>query len=609
MKNRFCALLLIVFIFASCTKQPQQPDTMSDGSAVPTLGVPMPTAEILAALGPENNLPIHRLLPNPVFVVTGKPKQFLASPVCTGGELLIATEIVRRLQLRFDPHTIEFFVHSSGLPIPAQVMVPDSQDSNAPPQQRIVPIARWAAVITFDTSIELSALISALKGENVDSTALGFLKRTEGNNEYYDLTPQDMITVIPQRIALGLLDERTIVIAEGLEDDIKAVFSDTIPKNAILERLKHTPVDANDWTVVASLEGLPVSPEAFGELLAQIEQAGNIPPDILSLVKQHLRALTLSVNVSAAVGQPIVSIYAEGLDEKSAEVIRDTIQGMIIHTQTTLATKNEDAKQTLPVSPDFAVALLNAMSVKIDGTRVYISLNNFESLIPTVAEGIRSQQIAIQTAIQQEQLQRWRMEQLKGFAGLFTKYYAEHQKFPADILDADGKPLLSWRIALLPSMGLEDLYNQFKKDEPWDSEANSALLHSPNPAPNLRAFHSMTSDVAPTKTVVRFFDSAGTPFSNRDLKIEDLKSPETTLMFVLVTPQYAVEWTKPEPLEFDGDKLADIFGTQLWGVTFAGQICALPVLPPTDPEYGEWKKYVESLIKVLPISEPPQETE
>jgi len=604
MKNRFCALLFIVFFFVGCNKQSQQPDAMSDASAVPTLGVPMPSAEILAALGPENNLPIHRLLPDPIFAVTGKPKQFLASPICTGGEMLIATEIAQRLQLYFNPHTVEFFVISSGLPFPAQVIVPHSQDPNAPPQQRTIPIARWATVMTFDAPVELSALISALRGAEVDAGLMESLKRTEGNNEYYDLTPQDIISIFPQRAALGMHDERTIVLVEGLETDIKAVFSDTTPKNAVLERLKRSPVDANDWTIVTSLEGLSERPAVFDALLAQIEQAGNIPSNVMPAVKQHLRALTLSVNVSATVGEPIVSIYAEGLDEKSAEIIRDTVQGTIVHSQTSLATMSEEERQKLSRSPDFSAALLHAMSLKLEGERVYFSLNNFESLIPTIAEEFRTQQITLQNAIQQEQLQRWRSEQLRGFAVLFSRYYAQHQKFPADIVDADGKPLLSWRVALLPAMGMEDLYNKFKKDEPWDSEANLALLRSSEPEPNLRVFHAMTPDVAPPKTVVRFFDSAGTPFSKKDLKIEDIKSPEQTLMFVIVTPQYAVEWTKPEPLEFDGDKLADIFGVQLWGVSFTGQICALPVLPPADPEYGEWKRYVESLIKVLP-----QETE
>ena len=581
---------------------------MSDGS-VSALGLPMPSAEILAALGPENNIPLHRLLPDAVIAIAGKPKQILASSLCAGGELLIASEIARRLQLYFNPNHVEFIAHSGGFPYLAQVSVPNSQDPNAPLQQRVIPLARWATVITFEAPIDLSVLISSLKGEKVDSVVLESLKRTEGHNEYYDLTPQDIITILPQRAAIGLLDECTAVIVEGIEDDIKAIFSDAIPKNAVLDRLKHTPVDDNDWTVIASQEGLPMNSEVFGELLTQIEQVGHIPPKSLSSVTQHLRALTLSLHVSAPVGRPMVSFYAESRDEKGAEFVRDEIQGMIILAQTTIPTMSETEKQALPIPADFAVALLNALSVKIEGTRIYISLNNFETLIPTVAEMIREQQISIQTSIQQEMLQQWRAEQLKGLAALFAKYYAEHQQFPADILDSDGKPLLSWRVALLPAMGLENLYSQFRLDEPWNSETNLALLNAPNPEPLLRVFQAMTPDVAPPKTVVRFFDSAGTPFSNRDLKIEDIKSPATTLMLAIVTPQYAVEWTKPESLEFDRDKLADLFGSQLWGVTFSGQICALPVLPPTDPELGEWKQYVESLIKVLPMPEPPQQTE
>src|SRR5262249_15968280 len=40
----------------------------------------------------------------------------------------------------------------------------------------------------------------------------------------------------------------------------------------------------------------------------------------------------------------------------------------------------------------------------------------------------------------------------------------------------DGKPLLSWRVALLPYMEQDQLFKQFKLDEPWDSEHNKKLL-------------------------------------------------------------------------------------------------------------------------------------
>ena len=40
----------------------------------------------------------------------------------------------------------------------------------------------------------------------------------------------------------------------------------------------------------------------------------------------------------------------------------------------------------------------------------------------------------------------------------------------------DGKPLLSWRVHLLPFLAQDPLYGRFKLDEPWDSEHNLKLL-------------------------------------------------------------------------------------------------------------------------------------
>jgi prepilin-type processing-associated H-X9-DG protein len=46
---------------------------------------------------------------------------------------------------------------------------------------------------------------------------------------------------------------------------------------------------------------------------------------------------------------------------------------------------------------------------------------------------------------------------------------------PAAIYDADGKPLLSWRVLILPYLGQSTLYSQFHLDEPWDSPNNKPL--------------------------------------------------------------------------------------------------------------------------------------
>jgi RNA polymerase sigma factor (sigma-70 family) len=52
-----------------------------------------------------------------------------------------------------------------------------------------------------------------------------------------------------------------------------------------------------------------------------------------------------------------------------------------------------------------------------------------------------------------------------------------YRSFPASaIYGKNGKPLLSWRVELLPFLEQDNLYKQFHLDEPWDSEHNKKLL-------------------------------------------------------------------------------------------------------------------------------------
>ena len=591
--RRFFALLFVVFVFIGCNNKQSDEQVAGSDFAAPTLGIPLPTAEILAALGPENDIPLHRLLPGSIIVTVGKPKQFLDAPISTGGELLVGGTIAQGLQLNtINPSIIERSIQATGEPMPVLVNIPNPQNPSATPQTTFIPISRRSTVITFNTDIDVSFLVASIMDFNPDPTLLASLRRTEGRTEYYDLTPPNI--GIPQRLALGMMDNRTAVIVEGIEDDIKAVFSDSIPKNAILDRLKRTPVDANELTLLTSLEGPDINPAMLDNLLVQLGDSGFIPSSFVQAIKEHLRALTVSLSVSAVVGQPIVSVYVEGRNEESAEAIAVAIRGVIVDGQVTLATMSESAKQMLPIPPDFAANLLNAMSVEVNGTRVNAILNNFETLIPIINEGIRVRQ----AVVQQEMLEQRRREQLWTLVDIYQAYYQQHGKFPADILDAAGKPLLSWRVALLPQMGLQEFYNQFKLDEPWDSETNLKLMET---MPIV--FHPFVSEVALPKTLVRFFDSPGTPFSNRDLKLQDLSSPQMTLMFIVVSPEYAVEWTKPESLEFNAEKIPDIVGDQFFGVTFMRQICMASQPLESTPQHENWKRDIEALIHGTPIGE------
>jgi hypothetical protein len=135
---------------------------------------------------------------------------------------------------------------------------------------------------------------------------------------------------------------------------------------------------------------------------------------------------------------------------------------------------------------------------------------------------------------------------LKQIGLAFHDYHDVHKRFPAAaIFDKDGKALLSWRVALLPSLEQAALYKEFKLDEPWDSAHNIKLL------PKMpRIFGPPGDGDDAGKTVYRVFTGPGTVFDGRTgLKITSI-SDGTTNTILAVEAREAVPWTKPEELPY-----------------------------------------------------------
>src|SRR5579884_2012324 len=66
---------------------------------------------------------------------------------------------------------------------------------------------------------------------------------------------------------------------------------------------------------------------------------------------------------------------------------------------------------------------------------------------------------------------------LKQLGLAFHNYNSAYNRMPpAVVYDKDGKPLYSWRVLVLPFVEQDNLYKQFKLDEPWDSPTNKRLL-------------------------------------------------------------------------------------------------------------------------------------
>ena len=86
---------------------------------------------------------------------------------------------------------------------------------------------------------------------------------------------------------------------------------------------------------------------------------------------------------------------------------------------------------------------------------------------------------------------------------------------PAAVYDKNGKPLLSWRVLLLPYLEQKNLYMQFKLDEPWDSPHNARLA---------KTLVKVFAPLEDGKTHYRVFTGPGTLFEGtRGIRLADVR--------------------------------------------------------------------------------------
>lgn len=68
-------------------------------------------------------------------------------------------------------------------------------------------------------------------------------------------------------------------------------------------------------------------------------------------------------------------------------------------------------------------------------------------------------------------------EHLKRIGEALRKYHEDYGTCPpAYVLGKDGERMHSWRVLILPQLGHQHLYEQYRFDEPWDSPNNSRLI-------------------------------------------------------------------------------------------------------------------------------------
>lgn len=176
---------------------------------------------------------------------------------------------------------------------------------------------------------------------------------------------------------------------------------------------------------------------------------------------------------------------------------------------------------------------------------------------------------------------------LKAIGEAFHQFHGIAGGFPTDRADKAGKPLLSWRVLILPELEENELFRQFNLDEAWDGPTNKPLA-AKMPA----VYAPVRGKPKPGETFYQVFTGPKSLFDGKTLRtmrsITD-GAANTGMVFEAAT---SVPWTKPGDLAFDEakdlPKLGGVFGGVCHVVLCDGIVKALR----TDADATELKRLI-----------------
>lgn len=198
-----------------------------------------------------------------------------------------------------------------------------------------------------------------------------------------------------------------------------------------------------------------------------------------------------------------------------------------------------------PEGSDLLTRLTNTLKgakVEVRSKEIHAELTP-EASVKEVGDALLEGTTKARTAARRGQA----INKLKQIALAMHNYHSTYGSFPAAaVYDKDGKPLLSWRVLLLPFLEEGALYKEFHLDEPWDSEHNKKLT-ARMPA----VFQSNAGDARDGETYFQGFNGKGAFFEDKKgIKITDIPDGTSNTCMVIEAGR-GVSWTKPEDIPFD----------------------------------------------------------
>ncbi|MEZ6116582.1 MAG: DUF1559 domain-containing protein [Pirellulaceae bacterium] len=288
---------------------------------------------------------------------------------------------------------------------------------------------------------------------------------------------------------------------------------------------------------------------------AQMQQAPPLPAPFQDLAElpNLVDQLDLRLKLTQAQAAQLLFSSADANSAKQARQILEeslkTGQEMIFAQIEQMPT-NDDPVET--ASQAYAKRMTNMIfqQLKLEQDQTDLSLtmegNNAAVGTSTVA-GLTLLLLPAVNAAREAARRNQAINTVKQLCLAMLNYESARQSLPAYAnFDEDNKPLLSWRVHILPYLEENELYNEFHLDEPWDSDHNIKLIDRMPEVyrnPNLDD-PTMTNFLVPVGEGTIFDGTEG----RRIREITDGTSK--TILIVEANAEQATIWTKPQDLEF-----------------------------------------------------------
>ncbi len=289
--------------------------------------------------------------------------------------------------------------------------------------------------------------------------------------------------------------------------------------------------------------GFRVPPEVAGLLASQL------PPEVKELQPlTELKSGMVTVDLGKSTDYQAVLVFPDA--DKAKSGVRAVRSAMTMaRTQLTQFRAEFGKRPEFAPFRDYFVKIEEALvkaKIEQSGANVQIVMSLEVDLLETTA--------VLVPAIQKVREAANRMtsaSKLSNIGVALHVYHNDNNSFPpAVIADKDGKPVLSWRVAILPYLEQQDLYNKFKQDEPWDSPHNKALLKQ---MPDIYAPPTPMSE-EPFGTYYQAFVGKTAAFDpTRKVTLAMVKDGTSNTIFVVEAAK-PVPWTKPEDIPYDDEK-------------------------------------------------------